>query len=579
LWIAIALAITLSAPSLFAELYCDDQFAVLELEGTLPASQPGPLNLYTFASGAADQHALVIDDGPLPWFTSPDLRLKFFRPLSSGFLALEHAIAGRAPLVYHLGALAWYLAALVAASRLLRRLWPEREAAAATLLFAIAPSHWMLAAWPSASHVAISGAPAIVALLLHLRARERDDVRAPVAAGSIACAAIALAAGETALGVFAYVGAYELLGRTDAWSRRARALAPWALVFTAYAIAYKALGYGAHGSGEYIDPIEDPRVYFSELPARLGVLANAALLGVPSELSVLVPAARPAIATAGALAVLAFAFVVRRTLRRLTPADARTMRWLLAGAALAAIPGTAGILGDRVLFLPSVGVISAIVLVLLRGGRAKEESFLHALFPRVAMIVLALVHLVLATPVWLAGVMQLLSTSKASLAVARSAEIPKREGVNVIGVGLSDPMTGMYIASALCLTRDRTELPASVRVLSGSARDHRVRRADDRTLEIEIVGGSILEGAFERVVRSPRDPLRAGDVVKLDGASVRVLADDDGKPTRFAATFDRSLEDPSFAFVIWKDGALRALLLPKIGDEVFVRHEPGPMGM
>jgi cytochrome c oxidase subunit 3 len=102
-------------------------------------------------------------------------------------------------------------------------------------LFAIAPAHFMLAAWPSARHVAISGTFAILALVFHIDWRTGHAGRFRIALSAV-CAVLALAAGETGLGVFGYIAAYELFGRQEPLTRRLRALAPWAALFFAYAL-------------------------------------------------------------------------------------------------------------------------------------------------------------------------------------------------------------------------------------------------------------------------------------------------------------------------------------------------------
>jgi len=43
--------------------------------------------------------------------------------------------------------------------------------------------------------------------------------------------------------------------------------------------------------------------------------------------------------------------------------------------------------------------------------------------------------------------------------------------------------------------------------------------------------------------------------------------------------FDRSLDDPTLSFLIWKGGMLRSLVAPRLGEEVLVKHELGPMGI
>jgi len=561
LWIAALLAVVLSLPALFADFYCDDQVMVLRLEGTMPTPVPGPFHLYTFATGNAGERQLLVNDLGLPWWTVDGLRLSFFRPLSSALFALDHALAGRNPLPYHLHSMAWYVVAVLTAGMLLRRLLPEREAALAAILFAMAPAHWMLAAWPSARHVAVSGVLAIAAVALHLRGRTL---------AAMACAALGLAAGETALGAFAYVVAYEFIGRRTSTGERLRSLAPWGALFVAYAAMYKGLGFGARESGAYVDPIGQLGTYLAHLPARLAVYAEAALVGAPSELTSLAPRATPVLAAVGVVAAAVLALLFRRAVRSLEPEVRRTLAWLLTGAVLAVLPGAAGIPGDRILFLPNLGIVSALAIVLLRAGAGLPA--------RAGVAVFGVLHVLVAPVLFVFGAQQLASSSHAARAVAARAEIPVGEGASVVGIGLSDPLVGMYVAGALLLAHPES-LPRPVHLLTMSPYEHRVKRLDAKTLEIAVVGGTVLDHALEFVVRAPDRPLHAGDLVPLGAWIVRVLEDTDGRPTRFSVTFDRPLDDPALAFIVWRDGGLRAFSPPPVGQEVTVKHELGPMGL
>jgi hypothetical protein len=137
----------------------------------------------------------------------------------------------------------------------------------------------------------------------------------------------------------------------------------------------------------------------------------------------------------------------------------------------------------------------------------------------------------------------------------------------------------MYLAQSLSFVRSEAARPAEVSLLTMTPHDERVKRLDDDTLEIDVEGGALLEGALECVVRPPSDPLRAGDVVPFGTSTVRILADDAGRPTRISVTFDRSLDDPSMVLLVWQRGALRTLAPPAVGAEVRVPHERGPSGI
>ena len=578
LWAIGFLTVLLALPSLFADFYCDDQVMVLTIEGVEAVPVPGPFQLYSFMTGAPGERDWLVQRSAVPWWTVDGIRLSFFRPLSSVLLVLDHAIAGRHPLPYHLHSLAWYLLAALAAALLFRRLLPEREAALAGLMYAVSPAHWMLVAWPSARHEAISGALVIIAILLHLEARERGEGgRRWLSLSALACAALALCGGETALGVFGYVAAYELIGRRESLSLRLRALAPWAALLFAYAALYKGLGLGVRGAGGYVDPIAQTRTYLELLPGRLAVYLAAALFCIPSELSMIAPEFARIVAAFGVAVGLAFAALWRRAALALDAELERTLLWLLLGALLALLPGAASIPGDRVLFLPNLAVMAVLSVVLFHAG-IKAKSALVTWVARAGVALFGVVHVALAPLSFAFGGWQLATSSHAALEAAAKAEIPNRAGMTVVGIGLADPLIGMYLPASLALARPKPH-PVAVHLLSTSAHDHRLERTADRSLEVTVLNGALLEGALESLFRPESAPLHVGDRLPLSAWTVHILEERAGRPTRFSVSFDRSLDDSSLAFLIWKDGALRSLPVPRLGAHVLVKHELGPMGI
>ena len=579
LWVVALLSVLLSSPSLFADFYCDDQFMVLTIEGVAPAPVPGPFHLYSFMTGAPGERDWLVRQSALPWWAADGIRLSFFRPLSSALLVLDHALAGRHPLPYHLHSTAWYVLAVLAAGLLFRRLLPEREAAIAALLFAISPAHWMLAAWPSARHVAISGALGIIALLLHIESRQQA-VTSPrrLSLISVACAALALCGGETALGLFGYVAAYELIGRREPLSLRLRALTPWGALLFAYAVTYKGLGFGVRGTGGYLDPIAQAPTYLALLPSRLGVYLDAALFCIPSEIAMIVPNAGRSLAALGVVAALIFASLLRRAARALEADCQRALAWLLVGSLLSLLPGAASIPGDRVLFLANLALAPSLAVVLLHAGRA-AGPLVFTWLARAGVALFGFIHVVLAPLSFAFGTWQLANSSHAAMEAATKAEIPARQGLAVVGIGLADPLIGMYLPASLYLAPRPEPRPSAVQLLSTSAHDHLLKRTDDRTLELTVLNGALLEGALESLFRPETAPLRVGERVPLGAWTVQILQERAGRPVRFAVSFDRSLDDPGLAFLIWKGGRLRALAVPRVGQQVLVKHELGPMGI
>lgn len=562
MWIAVALAIALTAPSLFATLYCDDLLFVTRLDGTFPSPKPGPFSLYELALGGPENRTPF-------WWTHPELHLKFLRPLASGLFALDHALWNRTAWPYHVHSLAWFGASVALASALYRRLLGPREGAFASILFALAPTHALAAAWPSARHVAIAGAFSFAALLLHLRARERG--RFPFA--SVVLVALAMATGEVSLGVLAYVFAYEAFGREEGIGARVKAFAPYAVLAAAYVVVYRLGNYGAHHSGNYADPMSDPAAFVGNLPAHIGPLMTSTFLGIPADASVAFPALVVPTLLVGTVLTLVFAWLLRGAVGHVDAAVQRTMRWLVIGAILACAPGMAGIVGDRAIFLPSLGFAAAMSLALLHGARAVDGK--RSMVARGLVLLFGLLQCVLAPLGLFVQTASFAKSSRAAEKVIASSEIPRTPGTHVFGVGIGDPLIGMYLGPGLAVARGSA---LRVDLLSVSFHDHAIRRLGERVIEVEVLDGALLEHGFETVVRPKSAPLERGDFIENDGFRIQIQDATGGRVKRFAVTFDRSVDDPQIALIVWKDGALRRVAAPEIGDTLTIRHEVGPVG-
>src|SRR4029434_7230382 len=95
-------------------------------------------NLYDFI--ADDNRTALLDRGVIPWWSDPQLRIRFLRPLPSAFVWLDHRLFGHAALAPHLLSLLWWAAAVLAANALYRTAIGPPPALAATALFAFSPT-------------------------------------------------------------------------------------------------------------------------------------------------------------------------------------------------------------------------------------------------------------------------------------------------------------------------------------------------------------------------------------------------------------------------------------------------------
>src|SRR5262249_38282925 len=120
---AVLAAFVLSLPALRVGLFTDDFWhrAALLRERNVLSASGGPLSLFTFASGEPAAHSRALESGAFPWWTDPDIRIVFFRPISSLTHALDYALWPSSPAAMHFHSIVWYLLVVVLAGALYRR--------------------------------------------------------------------------------------------------------------------------------------------------------------------------------------------------------------------------------------------------------------------------------------------------------------------------------------------------------------------------------------------------------------------------------------------------------------------------
>lgn len=565
LWLSLLAALLLALPTVWLGFITDDFGHLLLLEGL--SAQGAPYDLFRFASGDAAALKPMLDHGPYPWWTLPELKLAFWRPLSSALAVMDHTLFGRDARGWHLHSVAWYLAMVAVFGALLRRFLPGAIGALALFLFAIDGSHFMVVGWLANRNALVAAVPALFGLWMHLEWRESHRPWAlPL---SLAGLALGLLGGETALGVLAYVLAYELLGATGPVARRLRALGPAALLGLGYLVLYKARGYGAYGSGSYMDPLSEPGRFLLGALEKLPVLLGAMVLEAPADLWMASTSVRPVLVGVGVLGFGLLAVLVRAAWPELTADERRHGGWLLLGAALSLLPVMATFPSNRLLLVPSLGALVAVAAVLVRAWRSQARGW-RARGMKVGAGVLALAHLVLAPLLW-PGMSLLLRQMNAQgepvyQALEQQLDFARLPGQRVVALPIPIPGFGLYLP--MVMAARGMPKPEAWWTLSMSLEPHVLTRTGPTSLELSLTRGRFFTSEFEKVFRGPTYPLPRGSRVELQGLRVTVLEADAEGPSRLGFEFDLPLEDPSFVFLEWKDGGPHRFTPPPVGARV-----------
>lgn len=525
LWVGLIAAL-LCLPSLAGGFALDDHGMFELFDRGAPA-----WDVFDFArfGGVAERQEV----GFLGWWASPGFRIAFLRPISSLGHALEVALWPGAAWAMHAHNIALYglLCGLVAA--LYRRLGtPALAAGLAALLFAVDDVHAQAAGWISGRNAILAAIPAFAALWVHHRWRA-EGWRPGAWLGPLLLA-VGLLCAEAGLACAGYLAAHALcLDRARGW-RRILPQLPYAAVLLAWQLAYQALGYGAHGSGVYLDVRAEPLTFLG------WTIQHAWILGL-AQLTL--PLTSP-LATAswgwmaGAVVLGLLALVIAPLLRHSALA-----RFYAAGMMLSALPFGATVPSDRVMLPLGLGA-SGLLALLATGVR---DGSLPGALPRwssrgLLLFAGVLSPLLFVPSLFLPGLME-------TMARAIDDAVPAQGPVVVVNV----PTDVLMLYPASIRHHEGRAWPEQVYTLHAGMGGLELNRCGPSCLMVRPEGGW-LRSPMERLGRSAAEPFAPGQVVTLRSMRARVTSTTpDGRPEAVAFLFDRPLE--RVRFVAWQDGA------------------------
>lgn len=262
------LGFVLALPSAGLGLWSDDVGQGKFLLEVLGGEQRGPRawwDLYTLVLGDPRQRF----SGIIPWWSSPELRVAFFRPLSAVTHLVDYWLWPDSPWAMHLHSGAWF-GACVSATRVLFEPMAERRVSrVATVLFAVSFVHASPMGWIAQRNALVGATFALVAVSVG-RSFLRDGSWGRLGACLLALFAALLGSEGAVVGAACVVLAAALSGNR----RRALSLSlSTGVVVVVWRVAYAHLGYGVAGSGTYVDPINSPLSFLQLLPGRTATLA------------------------------------------------------------------------------------------------------------------------------------------------------------------------------------------------------------------------------------------------------------------------------------------------------------------
>ena len=564
--VVIALTMVMSLPIVWLHLVSDDYFQVLSLE-----RHPGvqgvarePWDLYAYAKSRAANLALR-EEGVWPWWANVDVLVSFFRPLSSLTRWVDHLLWPRNVPLMQLQSLLWFGSLLVVVGRVYRALLPSAWVASlALLLFAFDEGRVGAVGWLCNRNALVSLVFGFMALAAHHRTRQAGE--RVFGFGGPAWLALGLLGGETALQVAGYLFAYALFLDRGSLRQRALSLLPYAGVLLVWGVVYAALGYGARGSGFYIDPLRSPGAYLSILPERLAIYALALFAGVSSDWFNLLPlfgmSPRPYLLPLAALWTLLMVLALTPIFRL-----DRQVRFWTVGALLATLPACAVSPSDRMLTGSALGGMAALASLF---GALVDKTY-----PRpkrwLRVFAGALVFLNVLYPLAVRPKLINMFDDFDYLLARADASIPRTAALRQQTVVLLNPPFDTFgIFFPLYRAWYGIPRPQRFRWLSTGVSDLRVTRVDERSLKVAPRTG-FLANSSQLVLRSLKDPMHVGERVVLSDMSIEVVSlTADARPAEILVRSDQELDGDAYRWMRWDKHGYMPFVLPSVGQSVVI---------
>jgi hypothetical protein len=573
----VLLALVLLLPSIDTGLAADDYIHALMARGSAegePAitgfARHG-LDMFRFTTGP--ETPVLQREGVLAWWDDPAAKLAFMRPVSSLTHELDHLLWNDSPWLMHAHSLGWAALALFGVLALYRQLLgPGLLCALAVALYALDDARGWFGSWVAARNAVIATGISVWALLLYVRARERQGARTRAFVDTLPAAllfGVALLAGEGAIAIAGYMFAHALVLDRAPMRDKLLALAPTGVVFATWNVAYRALGYGAQRSGLYFHPLGDPAGFLEALLERAPILLFAQLGGTWSDAwSALFafPRLHVALVALSTLVIFALGYCIVPLVRR-----EPMVRFGLLGGLLAILPASSAFSADRLLTWVAIG------------GCIVVARFIEAFWTEPSAVLTAGTMrpvLVPALVLWLAFdhaiVEPLFLPSRARGNAAMrdildraQAGVPSDPSITDKHVIYVNP-AAMPLAAYVPIERAaRGEPRAAFQTwLATADTEVRVSRVDAHTLRVHPRGGFLLSPP-SRLLCGRLCAFKAGDRVRVGPVEIEVeVVTSDARPLRIAARFDRPLEDPIYVWRQWDDITFVPFTPPKIGQSV-----------
>ena len=563
----------LCLPALFCDIFADDYWHYATLNHSLPlehTEDASLFNLFSFANGDPAYTKSMTEIGMTPWRIYDGYKIMFWRPLTELTHWLDYTFWPQRGGFMHLQNIMWYLFLIAGLSLLYRSTMNSRLTIGIALLaYAIDSAHGSNVAWIAGRNGIIATFFGIMALVAHIRYREKN-LRV-YAFLSPLFLTLAMLAGEYGIATGGYLFAYAACMDKRGPIKGFLALIPYAVVVLMWASVYKWYDYGAISiNGYYIDPLTNPLNYLVALAFRLPTMFGSQWGFVPADF---VPHWNTKAFAINVTILTLFMAAIFPILKR-----ERVARFWLLGMVLSALPVAAAPPSARLFLFVSIGGCGLLGLFLKECFSAinttKARNDYYRFFTKFVAAVMILCHFIIEP---IAMPLSIYVTQIASESVQKhAASIPELYDMTDKRVVLVNSPTWLNFSLASIWAYNSVTLPKSMWLLTSHESTSDDNETTFEVLSDHAISADLKNGFIEGFEHTFRDlelhPFKPGDVIDLSGLDIEIVSiTEENHPKKVIFHFEQTIYDEEFIFVEWTKKGFQPFNLPELGQTVTLK--------
>lgn len=534
--------------------------------------------------------------GVIPWWSDPELKVAFWRPLAALSHWLDYQLWPNIPSLMHWHSLLYFFIACYFLLRFLEKLnIPKALPYLTLLIFMVDIKHLFPLFWLANRNQVMAICFSIMALYFHHLWRSESDKGNRSFLISHLCFSLSLLSAEAGVAGLGYLVSYALfMDSSEAKSKLLRVVSwikslwLYGLILIVWRIVYQQLGFGTAHNGLYVDPLSQFPEFFANFWRLFPVMLFGQYTNTATYHLTLNPEFHLVHALISLLGIVLLCLYLKRILLKYPLA-----RFMLFGSAISIIPSLSmSSAGGRLLFFSSIGSSVVIALALWDFFSTAASANLVARWGRrLVTTFLAMAHLIIPIPLTL--LMLVLTFMNGIGKPDKASDIRSFFSDHHDMMLLTSPNPFSLFYLPLLPGFQNTPHPSHITTLLPAYQDFELRVLDEHRLQIDLkddlmVSREVLlfqapssPSAAHHIsyyyrgltsVFSPSQPLSPGYSQKFNIGQLQILTEPQHKSGQsIIFRFTDSMYQFKWLVWDWDEKQYRVLELPQSGEILSIK--------